>query len=181
MPYHHGDLRRAMVAAARELLRQKPGEALSIRAAARRVAVSANAPYRHFADRDALLRAVAADGYRTAARRLGGGAGAARVAETWTRLVSEEPGLTDLMTRPIAGASDDPELQAAIGDWLGEVTRAIEGEAGSGDPARLLRRAIGCWAAVHGMVALREAGAFAAIDDWLLPTPVGLARRVTAE
>ena len=58
--YHHGDLRAALVAAALDLLETAGEAALSLRAAARACGVSAMAPYRHFADKEDLLEAVAA-------------------------------------------------------------------------------------------------------------------------
>ena len=58
--YHHGDLRRALVAAALELLER--GEELSLRAVARRAGVSHTAPYHHFRDRRGLVAAVALEG-----------------------------------------------------------------------------------------------------------------------
>lgn len=57
-PYHHGHLREALVDAALRLARPVGPEAVMLRAVARQAAVSHNAAYRHFADRDALLRAV---------------------------------------------------------------------------------------------------------------------------
>ncbi len=63
-PYHHGDPRAACVRAARELLEEGGSAGLSLRAVARRAGVSATAPYRHYADREALVSAVAAEGYR---------------------------------------------------------------------------------------------------------------------
>lgn len=68
--YHHGDLRAACLRAARELLEEDGSAGLSLRAVARRAGVSATAPYRHFADRDALVSAVAAQGYRELAEHL---------------------------------------------------------------------------------------------------------------
>ena len=61
--YHHGDLRRALVHAAAELLREGGQDALTLRAVARRSGVSHSAPYRHFSDRAALLSAVAAHAF----------------------------------------------------------------------------------------------------------------------
>ena len=58
-PYHHGDLRRALLAAGVDLARDGGPAAVALREASRRVGVSHNAGYRHFPDRDALLRAVA--------------------------------------------------------------------------------------------------------------------------
>lgn len=57
--YHHGDLRAALIDAGLQLTRAGGPEALTIREATRRVGVSPNAAYRHFADREALLMAVA--------------------------------------------------------------------------------------------------------------------------
>ena len=53
--YHHGDLRTALIDAGLHLTRTGGPDALTIREATRRVGVSPNAAYRHFADRDALL------------------------------------------------------------------------------------------------------------------------------
>jgi len=56
--YHHGDLQHALLAAGIELAREGGPDAVVLREATRRVGVSPNAAYRHFADRDALLSAV---------------------------------------------------------------------------------------------------------------------------
>src|SRR5258705_5554414 len=68
--YHHGDLRAALVRAALDLLDESGETELSLRAVARRAGVSAAAPYRHYADREALVSAVAAVGYRELGERL---------------------------------------------------------------------------------------------------------------
>lgn len=60
--YHHGDLRASLLAAAMGLL--EAGQPFSLRAVAREAGVSPTAPYRHFADRDALESALAAQGLR---------------------------------------------------------------------------------------------------------------------
>ncbi|HUJ62137.1 MAG TPA: TetR/AcrR family transcriptional regulator [Kofleriaceae bacterium] len=62
--YHHGRLAEAIVAAALELIADRGIHALSLRDVARRLGVSHQAPYRHFADKRALLDAIAADGFR---------------------------------------------------------------------------------------------------------------------
>ncbi|MGJ3245223.1 MAG: TetR/AcrR family transcriptional regulator [Elainellaceae cyanobacterium] len=61
--YHHGDLRQALLAAALEWIEDDGISSLSLRGIARRVGVSHNAPYRHFEDKTALLRAVAEEGF----------------------------------------------------------------------------------------------------------------------
>jgi AcrR family transcriptional regulator len=62
-PYHHGDLQRALVDAAAQLVAECGPAAVSLREVARIVGVSHNAPYRHFPTREALLAAVAARGF----------------------------------------------------------------------------------------------------------------------
>lgn len=59
--YHHGDLRRALVDAALVAIAEHGLEGLNLRDLARRLGVSPAAPYRHFADKDQLAKAVAAD------------------------------------------------------------------------------------------------------------------------
>ncbi len=59
--YHHGDLSRALIDAALDAIATHGPEQLNLRDLARTVGVSAGAPYRHFADKDALLRAVGAE------------------------------------------------------------------------------------------------------------------------
>lgn len=60
---HHGDLRRALLDAALELVGEAAPDRLSLRAVARRAGVSPAAPYHHFPDKTALLAAVACEGF----------------------------------------------------------------------------------------------------------------------
>jgi AcrR family transcriptional regulator len=62
-PYHHGDLRRALIDAASRLLESEGPSALSLRAVAREAGVSPAAPYHHFKDKGELLDAVAHEGW----------------------------------------------------------------------------------------------------------------------
>lgn len=62
-PYHHGDLRRALIDAARRLLEAEGPSALSLRAVAREAGVSPAAPYHHFKDKGELLEAIAQQGW----------------------------------------------------------------------------------------------------------------------
>jgi AcrR family transcriptional regulator len=62
-PYHHGNLKQALVAAAIELIRRAGPHGFTLREVARRAGVSHNAPYRHFRRRDDLLAEVAAEGF----------------------------------------------------------------------------------------------------------------------
>lgn len=70
--YHHGDLRRALTTGALELLAEHGPSGLTLRGAARKAGVSEAAPYRHFADKEALLASVAEEGFRALADEVKG-------------------------------------------------------------------------------------------------------------
>jgi AcrR family transcriptional regulator len=62
--YHHGDLRRALLEEAVRIIAKKGVDALTLRSVGARLGVSRTALYRHFADKSALLEAVASEGFR---------------------------------------------------------------------------------------------------------------------
>jgi AcrR family transcriptional regulator len=62
-PYHHGDLRRALIDASIDLIRESGPDGFTLREVARRARVSHTAPYRHFQDKSDLLAAVAEQGF----------------------------------------------------------------------------------------------------------------------
>ncbi|GAB4167040.1 MAG: TetR/AcrR family transcriptional regulator [Planctomycetota bacterium] len=68
--YHHGDLRNALIDEAMNMIAEKGVQAVTVREISKRLGVSHAAPYRHFADRTALLCAVAAEGFRRQAEAL---------------------------------------------------------------------------------------------------------------
>lgn len=63
LSYHHGNLRRALIDAALEIIGEHGVKALSIREVAKKAGVSHAAPYRHFRDKEDLLSAVAIEGF----------------------------------------------------------------------------------------------------------------------
>ena len=63
-PYHHGNLREALLSSAIRLIAELGPTGFTLRELARRAGVSHNAPYRHFRDREDLMAAVATEGYR---------------------------------------------------------------------------------------------------------------------
>jgi AcrR family transcriptional regulator len=69
-PYHHGDLRRALISAGIELLGEGGAAALDLRKVARKAGVSHTAPYRHFEDKRALVAAIAEEGFGRLTERL---------------------------------------------------------------------------------------------------------------
>jgi len=69
-PYHHGNLKGALLNAAAALIAEAGPQSFTLREAARRAGVSHNAPYRHFRDKDALLASVAAQGFARLTRAM---------------------------------------------------------------------------------------------------------------
>ena len=69
-PYHHGDLRNALIQAGLELLAEGGARELDLRKVARRAGVSHAAPYRHFADKQALIAAIDEEGFHWLAERI---------------------------------------------------------------------------------------------------------------
>ena len=84
--YHHGDLRGALIAAAERLMEEQASWTFTLREVARAAGVSHNAPYNHFADRLALLAAVAARGFDDLTAALQASAAKAALASTDTRI-----------------------------------------------------------------------------------------------
>src|SRR4051812_30399531 len=82
--YHHGNLRRALLDAALELISERDGVDFTMRELARHAKVTHNAPYRHFDGKDALLAALAVEGFSTLRERLAGKA--ANAADPRTRV-----------------------------------------------------------------------------------------------
>lgn len=161
-PYHHGDLRAALLREAMQTL--EAGEPFSLRGLARRVGVSRTAPYRHFADREALESALAAQGLRDLQDRLrpgkGGPRDAADLAELGVRYVRfalERPALFRLMFGRECDVGNpervevSAEIHAAMGAALRQVFPTRDAEA----------LAAGCWGMAHGLAALHLDGKLA--------------------
>jgi AcrR family transcriptional regulator len=69
-PYHHGDLRNALIQAGLGILAEGGAQELDLRKVARRAGVSHAAPYRHFADKQALVAAINEEGFHLLAERI---------------------------------------------------------------------------------------------------------------
>src|SRR5437016_7879863 len=110
--YHHGNLRTALLRAAGERLEKQGITALSLREAARRVGVSHNAPYRHFADRETLLAALAAQGFDELAAAVASGP-PARMGEAYVSFALEHPQRFRLMFEGSLSLSRHPRLREA--------------------------------------------------------------------
>jgi AcrR family transcriptional regulator len=160
-PYHHGDLPAALLRAAMEILEESGATELSLRAVARHAGVSAAAPYRHYADRNALLSAIAAVGYRELATHLSDTSSSpstvddlAAIAVAYVQFALQRPGLFRVMfVEPCD--PDSPEraaATAAITEYLKGIVRHAFPEA---DPEGT---STAVWALVHGLAFLHLDG-----------------------
>jgi AcrR family transcriptional regulator len=175
--YHHGDLSAALVRAAMELLEESGENALSLRAVARRAGVSPAAPYRHYADREALVSAVAAVGYRELAERLTAAHPSpstpeqlASVAIAYVQFALERPALFRIMFGEPCDHDNDERVAAT--EAVSLYVRAIVERTFPQADTEAMATAI--WALVHGL-------AFLYLDGKLdATTPSVVADRVTA-
>ena len=162
--YHHGDLRAGLVDAGIRLVEEEGVEALKLRVLERRVGVSHTAPYNHFADRTALLAAIAAEGYRRLSDNLVKRMApfdrrpARQLQESGIAYVGfaiRHPGLFRLMfSSALADKSLHVELQTAARGTFEVLTGAL-GRAGA--PKRRGAAEIAplvSWALVHGLAVL---------------------------
>ncbi|GAA1960923.1 TetR/AcrR family transcriptional regulator [Kitasatospora viridis] len=159
--YHHGDLRTACLRAARELLEEDGSAALSLRAVARRAGASATAPYRHFADRDALVSAVAAQGYRELAEHLTAAHPAPRapedlaaVAAAYVRFAIDRPALFRVMFAEPCDPANAERAAATAAMW--EYVGAIVHATFPGADREAMSTAV--WGLVHGLAFLHLDG-----------------------
>ncbi len=173
--YHHGNLRDVLLAAARAVLEEKGPDALSLREVAREAGVSHNAPYRHFASRDALLAALAARGFIELATALSRGERRER-GVAYVRFALANPPLFRLMFGGSLRIEAHPELRQAAAAAF-EALRGGFGAAGSATKSAsgLPPAPSAAWALVHGLSQLILDGHLheAAGDD-----PEDFARRV---
>jgi AcrR family transcriptional regulator len=171
-PYHHGDLRAACLRAARELLEEDGGAGLSLRAVARRAGVSPTAPYRHFANREVLVSAIAAEGYRELAGYLAGAhpapltpADLATVAVAYVRFALEHPALFRVMFSEPCDPGNDERVAATavISAYVDGLVRRAFPDTGAGADVGALSSAV--WALVHGLAFLHLDGKLDASSD----------------
>ena len=166
MAYHHGDLRRALVRGALELLREGGPAALTLRGAARRAGVSPAAPYRHFKDKRELLAAVAEEGFldldRHAAEEIAAAGDDAILrfrqhGLAYVRFAIDHPDHYRVMFGPeIADKREYAALDAASRaafDRLYESLRLCQ-KAGVLPAGDIEPRAVRAWALVHGLASL---------------------------
>jgi len=162
-PYHHGDLRAALITEGLTMLGESAGaDSLSLRELARRVGVSAPSVYRHFPDKESLMTALAEDGlkrlgagqHEAAAAAGGGKEGFAATGRAYVRFALANPALYRLIfTSPLIAAYrvQREERPEAMNFLLANVAAQM----GSDPESRETRTAaVEAWALVHGLAML---------------------------
>lgn len=162
-PYHHGDLRRALISEASILLEKSGADAVSMRDLARRLGVSHAAPGHHFAGREGLLATLAADGYEMLANGLEAAMEGDR--ETWPREIGrvyvrfalDHPQRYRLMfTTGITRGECEERLSYQSSRAYLALLRSVYGDLAGIDPGdyRLGAGELRAWSLVHGAVML---------------------------
>jgi AcrR family transcriptional regulator len=164
--YHHGELRGALIQAALQQAELGGAEAISISALAKQLGVSQPAPYKHFADREALLTAVTVEAFRqflatlrAALAKQSKRSKLSRLAQATVEFGLRRGGLYRLMfvSRLTASAPKDSELHGVAMEIFALALEALETPAiGS----LRERSAMTVWATLHGVVMLAEQGMF---------------------
>lgn len=162
--YHHGDLRRALLDAALELVKEHGPSGITLREAARRAGVTHAAPYRHFADKEALLAALAEEGFMRlraeTEEAIQGTQGVARLEQIgvcYIRFARRNPSQFRVMFGAEVGDKRRyPSLvqaDQAVFDLLSEAIRGAQeqGELPPGNPARM---GLVSWSMLHGVASL---------------------------
>lgn len=178
--YHHGNLKAALLEAARAELASGAEGAVSLRALAARVGVSVNATYRHFASKESLLMELAALGFDALAAALVAGAARgrsagrrlARVGEAYVGYALREPGLYRLMFERRGRFDEFPRFRASAAAAfrvLLDAVAALRGEAA--EAPSVTKRALAAWALVHGYALLALQGHLAALSAERRPSP----------
>ncbi len=173
LPYHHGDLRRALIDAALTLVAEEQQWSFSLREVARRAGVSHSAPYNHFPEKRDLLDAIAAVGFERLRDGLTSSIGNADTAEAmlmaggqaYVRLGTENPALYRLMfgpalahccggVRPRLTRTAAAAAKAALDEMIvrGAHLGAFATSSDSRPDIALARLSI--WSAAHGLTML---------------------------
>ncbi|MEO1100911.1 MAG: TetR/AcrR family transcriptional regulator [Pseudomonadota bacterium] len=158
--YHHGDLRSALLQAGLTHLETQEADALSLRDLAREIGVSAPAIYRHFPNKDSLLRALAAEGLKmlaaeqTAAAGQGGPAALAASGQAYVRFAMRHPFLFRLIFSAIP-VDANPFEASPEGSSAALLRDAVESLAPPhASEAERFAGALRAWALIHGLAML---------------------------
>ncbi len=166
--YHHGDLRAQLLEAVRHLIEIKGNSDFSISEASRLAGVSSGAPYKHFKDKPAIMKAVCLEAMNRKSTRMqmairdipqGSIARIEALGQAYIEFAREEPGIFRLVYGMTEDHKDDEELMQAARDTLGLVVGTVAHYLGIAPThPEAARRAYLLWCFVHGH-------SFLVIDD----------------
>lgn len=188
-PYHHGNLREALLDAAQELVAQHGAHALTLREVAKAAEVSHAAPYHHFESLEALTAAVGERGFATLAQEMSTAEEGPRrkspkqrllgICEAYVGFAQRHPETFRLMFGPLlARKREHPGLQQAAERAFHVLLQAATDYAGSiGKPRDGPELALSGWSLAHGFAHLAIDGAFDSLPI-AVPDTAGLARRL---
>jgi AcrR family transcriptional regulator len=155
MPYHHGDLRRALLDAALAAVSEHGLDALSMRDVARRAGVSHAAPAHHFRDKAGLLTALAAEGWALLADAQTSATDFQESGVGYVLFVVEHPAHFAVMRAPGLVREEDPDLRAARARSRDQLRAHLPDQAA----------ALAAWSLVHGLGTLLVDGMVEAAPD----------------
>lgn len=162
--YHHGDLRRALVEGALQLIAEAGPQNLSLREVARRIGVTTAAPYHHFKDREALLLEIGIHGYRLLLQVLESARGEHKTARqeleaearSYLTFARQHPALYAVMfSDEVANREDYPELRSTAEGCFRVVCGSVASCAGL-DDRESAEAGLCAWAMLHGLSALDQ-------------------------
>ena len=166
--YHHGNLREALLRGALRVIAELGPAAFTLREVARRAGVSHNAPYRHFRDKDALLAAVATQGFRELTRAMrDAGERQSKALErlkqsglAYVAFAIRRPEHFTVMFDASFRSSKDPEYMQASQEAFNTLVNYIQNcqDEGQLRAGNTLERALYAWSLVHGIAKLAVAG-----------------------
>ncbi len=187
--YHHGDLRAGLIDAATQIVETEGVMALSLRGVARQAGVSQTAPYHHFADKEALLAAVAETGFRGLSEAMGtynqgvesAGAQIVALGHAYVSFATANPGRFRLMFGPqVPDKANYPDLLASGARSYEMIRAAVEARRNEMDTqsGTLDADTMAAWSIVHGLATLLIDSGFSR-ESMGAPTQKALVEHVT--
>jgi len=161
--YHHGDLRRALLDAALEVIQAQGDAGLTLRGVARVAGVSHAAPYHHFKDKEGLLAAVAEEGFLELQRFIASrsketvhpGTSLQEAAVAYVIFAVENPELFRVMFDANLYDKDaHPSLQEASRTAYRTIEQGLMPDSDGGAREQAADLAIAAWAVIHGLAIL---------------------------